>query len=132
MDFQPRWDDPRPRILLVEDDAAVRRSLQLLLRAWGYDVRAYPSAVGLAEDPEALRSACLIADLVMPHKDALELIDDLRQAGWPGPAILISGHLSDEWDARAKDGGFDRILAKPIAEEALKRALADCLQPPRS
>ena len=73
----------------------MRRSLQLLLFSQGYDVRAYPSGAGLADDPEALRSDCLVADLLIPDGDAVALLKDLRRAGWHGPAILISGHLDE-------------------------------------
>ena len=116
-----------PRVLLVEDDGAVRRALQLVLRAHGYDVRAYPSAVGLSRDPEALRADCLVADLVMPEKGAIELLAALRAAGWQGQAILISGHLTPEREEQAKRAGFARILAKPIADAALARAVAELL-----
>src|SRR3546814_15865794 len=43
----------RPRLLLLEDDAGVRRSLQLLLRARGFDVRAYAAGAALLADPAA-------------------------------------------------------------------------------
>lgn len=109
----------RPRLLLVEDDAAVRRSLQLLLQSQGYDVRAYRTGVGLANDPEALRARCLVADLVMPEVDGLELLNDLRVAGWHGASILISGHLTDELADFARAKGFDVVLKKPISEHIL-------------
>jgi CheY-like chemotaxis protein len=117
----------RPRILLVEDDAAVRRSLQLLFRANGYDVRAYSSPRGLASDQEALRSDCLVADLMMPDQDAVGLLSELRAAGWQGPAVLISGFLTKEQEARARDAGFGAVLAKPIPELALSTAIAGLL-----
>ena len=109
----------RPRLLLVEDDASVRRSLQLLLQSQGYDVRAYRTGVGLAEDVEALRAQCLIADLVIPEGDGLALLQDLRATGWDGAAILISGHLTDEWAALARKQGYDAVLEKPISENVL-------------
>ncbi|MDT9599005.1 response regulator [Sphingosinicella rhizophila] len=113
----------RPRILLVEDDSAVRRSLQLLLQAQGLDVRAYRSAVGLASDPEALKAVCMVSDLLLPDEDGMLLLQEMRRAGWTGPAILISGHLTDEWAAKAMEQGFAEILEKPIAE----RRLIDCI-----
>lgn len=115
------------RILLVEDDEAVRRALQLVLRAEGYDVRAYPSAVGLSSDPEALRADCLVADLIMPSKNAIALLKGMRAAGWLGQAILISGHLTADWEAQAREAGFAHILAKPFGDAALTRAVADLL-----
>jgi two-component system, LuxR family, response regulator FixJ len=116
-----------PRILLVEDDGAVRRALQLLLRAEGYDVRAYPSAVGLSHDPEALRSDCLVADLIMPGKDALELLTAMRAAGWQGQAILISGFLNSDHERKAREAGYTTILPKPIGDAVLTKAVADLL-----
>lgn len=115
----------RPRLLLVEDDAAVRRSLQLLLSAQGYEVRAYATGKGLAADPEALRSECLVADLVIPDGDAMELLHELRCAGWTGRAVLISGHLTDEWAARALAQGFEATFEKPLTHAALTACLAN-------
>lgn len=120
----------RPRVLLVEDDPAVRRALQLLLIGEGYDVRAYRSAIGLADDPEALRAACLVADLMMPEKDALQLLQDLRTAGWTGPAILISGHLNEARVAKAHSEGFQVALPKPIGENMLTRSVAQLIGRP--
>ena len=116
--------EARPRVLLVEDDAAVRRSMQLLLRGQGYDVRAYGSAIGLAQDPEALQAECLVADFTMPGKNAVELLDELRGAGWRGGAILISGELDPQRAFQARQSGYEVVLAKPIAERALKCSIA--------
>jgi FixJ family two-component response regulator len=114
----------RPRLLLVEDDAAVRRSLQLMLQSKGYDVRAYRTGQGLQNDPEAMRASCLIADLVIPGGDGLSLLQDLRARGWNGKAILISGHLTDEWAGRALDQGYDAVLPKPIPDNVLTKWVA--------
>jgi two-component system response regulator FixJ len=121
----PDANDPkRRRVLLVEDDAAVRRSLQLLLIAQGYDVRAYSGAAGLAQDPEALRADCLVADLLIPDGNAVALLSDLRGSGWQGPAILISGHLTNEWAERALANGYAATFAKPIGDQVLTSCLS--------
>jgi len=122
----------RTRILLVDDDSAVRRGLQLLLTAQGFDVRAYPNTAGLCADREALASDCLIADLIMPDIDGLALLRALHQAGWKGLAILISGHLTDELEERARSTGYDVILRKPVAETALLRSLGELLPSARN
>jgi FixJ family two-component response regulator len=114
----------RKRILLVEDDDAVRRALQLLLFSHGYDVRAYASGAGLAEDPEALRSDGLVADLIIPSGDAVSLLKDLRGAGWEGPAILISGHLTEQWSDQALSSGYSAAFAKPIGDAILINCLS--------
>lgn len=121
----PSVENPKSRrVLLVEDDAAVRRSLQLLLVAQGYGVRAYSSAAGLAANPEALRADCLVADLLMPDGNALTLLSELRGSGWNGHAILISGHLTNEWAETALAGGYSAAFSKPIGEQVLTKCLA--------
>ena len=116
-----------PCVLLVEDDDAVRRSVQLLLQSRGYEVRAYSSAVGLARQPEALRCRCMIADLMMPQADAIKLLGELRADGWNGKTILISGYLNSDWEAKALAAGYDRVFHKPISETVLVRAVAELL-----
>ena len=120
-------EPPRPRILLVEDDPAVRRSLQLLLVGRGYDVRSYPGSGGLAREPEALSAACLVADLIVPDGNAIELLGELRRAGWPGVAILISGNLTPEWTRQAREAGYASIIPKPIGENVLVNVIAELL-----
>jgi FixJ family two-component response regulator len=123
-------EDPKHgRVLIVEDDAAVRRSLQLLLVGQGYDVRAYPSAAGLARDPEALRADCLVADLMIPDGNAITLLSDLRSSGWKGQAVLISGHLTNEWAERALAHGYAAAFAKPIGDAVLTKCLARLMSP---
>jgi CheY-like chemotaxis protein len=117
----------QPCVLLVEDDDAVRRSLQLLLRSRGFDVRAHASASGLARDVQALRCDCLIADLMMPHTDALQLLRELRAAKWPGKSILISGFLDPASEKNARAVGYDAVLAKPISDSVLVRTVAELL-----
>ena len=116
-----------PSVLLVEDDDAVRRSLQLLLHARGYDVRAHPSATGLARDKSALGCDCLIADLMMPQTDAIQLLGELREQGWHGKAILISGFLDPNWQKKAAAAGYDAVLSKPISDSVLVRTVAALL-----
>jgi FixJ family two-component response regulator len=106
--------EPRKRILLVEDDAAVRRSLQLTLSAAGYDVRAYAGPRGLAADAEAMQASCLVADLVLDGSDAIRLLSELRAAGWSEPAVLISGFLNEQRRTDATKAGFGAVLEKPV------------------
>jgi len=117
----------RPLIALIEDDDAVRRALHLLLKANGYDVLAFPTVAGLTDDAEVLRAACLVADLVIPDGDGLSLLHDMRSAGWSGPAILISGHLTDDLAARALEQGYTLVLPKPIGDTVLVNAIGRLL-----
>ena len=123
----PHLTELKNCILLVEDDEAVRRSLQLLLQSCGYDVRAYPSAVHLAHDPVALSCGCIIADLMMPQTDAIQLLAEFKAMAWEGISILISGFLDAQWEERARAAGFDAVLAKPISNSVLVRTIEQLL-----
>ena len=115
------------RVLLVEDDDAARRGLQLLLGSCGYDVLAHASADRLASDPAALNADCLIADLSMYPKNAFELLGELRSAGWRGRSIVITGNVTENWIDRAKASGFDAALPKPIGDRILLRTIETLL-----
>lgn len=114
----------RPRLLLVEDDAAVRRSLQLLLRARGFDVRAYAAGAALLADPLVSDACCMVADYRLEEIDGIELLARLRDKGWAGPALLITGFASADLTARALAGGFSQVLEKPFYDHALADAVA--------
>lgn len=109
----------RPRILLVEDDDGVRRSLHLLLNGRGFDVRAFASGEDLLADPVSAEAACLIADYRMPDVDGLAVLNGLRARNWNHPAILVTAHRSKDLDERASAAGFARILDKPLREREL-------------
>lgn len=108
----------RPRILLVEDDSTVRRSIQLMLQASGYEVRAFSSAALALADPTAVSAACLVTDSRMAGMSGIELLRALRAAGWQRPAILIAAHPGDI-EADAQDAHFDEILEEPLIERRL-------------
>ncbi len=109
----------RPRLLLVEDDAGVRRSLQLLLRARGFDVRAYSAGTALLADPLSADAGCFVADYSMEDLDGVEVLARLRSRGWNGPAILITAFPSPDLKERAFAEGFNEVLEKPFREHVL-------------
>jgi FixJ family two-component response regulator len=114
----------RPRILLVEDDPGVRRSLQLLLHAQGYDIRSYASSEALIADAALDEAVCLVADYRMPGMDGLAVLRALRARGWWKPAILITAFGSPPLVAEAKKEGFSAVVEKPLREHALADAIA--------
>jgi FixJ family two-component response regulator len=118
---------PRPCILVVEDDDAVRRSLQLLLRSRGMEVRAYASACSALGDSAVMEGKCLIADLMMPEVDGIDLLRKLRENGWSGPAVLVSGHLTPQLEELAMSAGYGAVLHKPVSEGTLTGLMADLM-----
>lgn len=115
--------EQRFTILLSDDDHAVRRSIQLMLRSRGYGVRAYTSGSALLADPQAIGADCLIADYRMPDIDGLTLLAGLRNKGWWGQAIMISAYHDKRLEQLARQSGFDDVIAKPIVYRAILEAV---------
>jgi FixJ family two-component response regulator len=127
MDVQARPQAERKRILLSEDDPAVRRSIQLLLVSRGYDVRAYTSASALLSDPLVHSAIGLVADYRMPDVDGITMLQRLRASGWQGGALLITGFNVDNLVQGAASEGFHAVLEKPLKDQELLNELAAAL-----
>lgn len=115
------------RILVSEDDPSVRRSLQLLLRSRGFDVRAYTSGNALLLDPQARSGDCLVVDYCMPDIDGIAMLKRLRSTGWSGPAILITAHYADSLAASGREAGFAAVLEKPLGDNILLQTIEQVL-----
>lgn len=119
-----------PRILLLEDDAGVRRSLHLVLRARGYDVRAHSSAELLLADPKVHEAQHFVADYRLHDGDGISVLGALRDAGWLGRAVLITAYPSEALHDDALAVGYAAMLEKPVRTHDLLNALLD--KPPES
>lgn len=112
-----------PQVILVEDDDAVRRSLQLLLHWHGYDVRAYPGAAAASLATDLDRAHWLIADYRLPDGDGLEVLEALRRRGWAGRALLVTGHSEPDLAPRAFAAGYHAVIEKPLRQHEVLSAL---------
>ena len=112
------------KVVLVDDDAAVRGSLRLLLTRRGHDVADYAGGQDVLDANLNDDQTCLIADYLMPDIDGLSLLDRLRKHGWSGPALLITGHYDETLEQRAKAVGYSAIFEKPLRTERLFDAVA--------
>jgi len=113
------------RVVLVEDDAAVRRSLALLLQLHGYATAEFESAEAfLAESPPLDRPACALVDIRLPGMSGLALQARMER-DQRGPPVLLMTAQGDENLARTAllQGAVD-FLEKPIDETALLNAVA--------
>jgi two-component system, LuxR family, response regulator FixJ len=81
----------KPIAHVIDDDAAVRDSVQLLLECGGIEARPYASGEAFLREAAPDDDSCLIIDVDMPGIDGLELLDQLRANGIKTPAIVITG-----------------------------------------
>jgi FixJ family two-component response regulator len=114
-------------ICIVDDDEAIRESLQLLLFAEGRNCLAFASATEfLANRPEGID--CLLLDIRMPVMDGLELFAQLRSEHAPYPIIFITGHGDIPLAVTAiKQGAYD-FLTKPFREGELAQKIEEALE----
>lgn len=113
-------------IYLVDDDAAVREALTLLLSTYGKTVRAFPDAAHLLAHMDRDKPGILILDLRMPTTSGLQLMAQLAAKGISWPAIMITGHGDVEACRRAFRAGVTDFLVKPVDEHVLMEAIAAC------
>jgi FixJ family two-component response regulator len=110
-------------VYLVDDDPAVRKSLERLLRADGLQVQTFatPQAFLRAELPEA--PGCLILDVELPELNGLALQQTLIQRGFSMPVIFLTGHGDIPMTVQAMKAGAQDFLLKPFDAERLLAAV---------
>ncbi|MBB3318366.1 FixJ family two-component response regulator [Rhizobium sp. BK181] len=105
---------PRPVIIIIDDDASVRESLELLVRSVGWTPLLFSSAQDyLSHLPRQLPS-CLVLDVNMPGLDGLDLQAALTSRGSRVPIVFVSGVGDIPMTVRALKAGASDFLTKPI------------------
>ncbi len=116
-----------PRIAIIDDSDAVRRSLFVLLGARGYDVNVFAGGAELLASAAAADFDCFVIDLKLEGSDGTQLLASLRQRGFNQPAVLISGWDVDSLERIAMKAGFAAHVRKPMMEISLADVLGRLL-----
>ena len=111
------------KILLVDDDASLRRALKRLLGSAGYSVEAFASAEEFLSRRIEDEESCLVLDVRMPGIDGMQLQNELIERKSPIPIIFITGHGDIPMSVRAMKAGAVDFLAKPFESDALLTAI---------
>jgi two-component system response regulator FixJ len=118
----------QPIVHVVDDDDAVRDSVQLLLEAHGFAVTAYVSGDEFIDRMTATPGGCLLIDVRMPGRGGLEVQEELRARGIALPVVVITGHGDVPLAVRAMKAGAADFVEKPFSDEvilaSIRRALA--------
>ena len=110
---------PKPHLLLIDDDPSTLASLSRAFRLAGYEATVCDSAIRALELIRAERFDMIFSDVVMPGKDGISLLEDLKAAGTTTPVVMISGQASVEMAVRATRLGAVDFLEKPLSTERL-------------
>jgi two-component system response regulator FixJ len=110
---------------LVDDDAAVRRSVGFMLKTSGHRVEAYESGIELLKGSSRLDDGCILLDIRMPGMDGLEVQQALHDRGVSLPVIIMTGHGDVALAVKAMKAGAVDFIEKPFEKESLLAALEE-------
>ena len=122
----PVIPEPRPAVILVDDDPAVTHAVQFSFDLEGLDVRSFRDAETLLGSGPLPSKGCLVLDYHLPGVDGLDLLERLRADGVGMPAVLITTNPRPHLRARAAAAGVP-IIEKPLLTDALLTAVRSAL-----
>ena len=106
-------------LLIVDDDASTLASLARAFRLAGHEATVCDNAARALELLKSQPFDMLLSDVVMPGKDGLALLEDLRNLGISLPVVMVSGQASIEMAVRATRLGAVDFLEKPLSSDKL-------------
>ena len=107
------------KVYVVEDDDAVRESLQLILESVGYKTSCYASANTFLEAYQPELAGCLVLDIRMPGMNGMELQRKLNERNSMLPIIFVTGHGDVPMAVEAMQQGAMDFVQKPYREQEL-------------
>ena len=116
-----------PTVFVVDDNPAVRKSLQALMTAAGLASETYASAAEFLATYDPPRPGCLVLDVRLRGNSGLDLQDELRRRNATLPIIVMTGYGDVPTSVRAFKGGAIDFLRKPVPPKALIERIRDAL-----
>ena len=116
------------RVLIVDDDQSTLASLSRAFRLAGYEAVVCDHAARAIALLQQERFDIVFSDVVMPGKDGLAMLADLRELGVTTPVIMISGQATVDMAVRATRLGAADFLEKPISSDKLLLTVENTLR----
>ncbi len=117
-----------PIVFVVDSDASVRESLELLVCAAGWRAETFASAREFLARPRSVVPSCLILDVTLPDLNGLELQERIASERTDMPIIFLTGNADIAMTVRAMKRGALEFLTKPFDAEALLIGIQQCTQ----
>jgi len=119
---------PSRRILVVDDEENIGRSLRMILEREGYQVNTVRSASEMRSMPERARMDLYLVDVRLPDANGIDILRELQSAEVAAPVVMISGHatIADAVEA-TRAGAFD-FLEKPLGRDRVMVAVKNALE----
>ncbi|ROR94871.1 LuxR family two component transcriptional regulator [Sinobacterium caligoides] len=111
--------DLKPAVYVIDDDDAVRESLELLLDSVGQQTKSYDSAQSFLDSYSNNMLGCIVLDIRMPGMNGMELQKELNRLGSILPIIFVTGHGDVPMAVEAMQHGAVDFVQKPYREQEL-------------
>jgi len=121
-----------PTVIIVDDDALVRASIQGMLKSVGLRSDAFATPQEFLRSQHSDGPSCLILDVQLPGLSGLDFQQALAEAGFQIPIIFITGHGDIPMSVRAMKSGAVEFLTKPFRDEDLLEAIQQALDRDRA
>jgi FixJ family two-component response regulator len=115
--------DANATVLVIDDDPALRASVERLLRSLGLDAQLFASISEFLESDPPDGPICLVLDVRLPGRSGLDLQRELAAANREIPIIFITGHGDIPMSVQAMKGGAIEFLTKPFRDQELLDAI---------
>jgi two-component system, NtrC family, nitrogen regulation response regulator NtrX len=110
---------PKANILIIDDDANTLASLARAFRLAGHEATVSDSAARALDLAKAERFDLILSDVIMPGRDGISLLEDLKKGGVASPVVMMSGQATIEMAVKATRLGASDFLEKPISTDKL-------------
>jgi DNA-binding response OmpR family regulator len=111
------------KVLVVEDDASMRRAIRRLIVAARHDCIAFGTAEAMLQSGEAMSADCIVSDVHLPSMSGLELVAAMRRTHCQVPIILITAFDNPGLRLEARQRGAVAYLVKPFGGPELLEAI---------
>jgi FixJ family two-component response regulator len=131
----PKSSPPNPDVaivLVVEDDASMRRALVNLFQSVGLRVQAFSSASEMLQSKLPDAASCLVLDVRLPGLSGLDFQTELAKANVHTPIIFMTGHGDIPMTVRAMKGGAVDFLTKPFRDQDMLDAVMKAIEQDRN
>ena len=117
-----------PRIVVIDDDASMRKALDNLLKSVGFEVDLFASPQEFLQSGRPDRPGCIVLDVRFPGRSGLDMQRDLGEANTRLPIIFITGYGDIPMSVRAMKAGAVEFLTKPFRDQDLIDAIQQALK----
>ena len=120
-----------PTVVVIDDDASVRKALDNLFRSVGLEVELFSSPQEFLQSERPDRPGCIVLDVRFPGRSGLDMQREISAANTPLPIIFITGYGDIPMSVRAMKAGAVEFLTKPFRDQDLLDAVGVALEKDR-